>query len=241
MCKIHNLAVIFYVTTLLISRKCFGMLRALYWLCFIKSFFTLFRLSHYTETINCSSLPPLLLLLSEVVPVALPWMESSLSLFSLLLWDCDGSLVVLPPIQDFWAVWVILLTSVAVVKVIQNSLLYWSTNFCLHVQSPFLFFLPPPRVCHCWKHLPASKAETCDSSLKFLFSHCGVVLETCLSFCACSIGFPPERSESCTDCHRIHLYYSPDAKLNQSLQHSFLLKSLSFYIAALESSSCTMC
>lgn len=76
--------------------------------------------------------------------------------------------------------------------------------------------------------------------LRLLFSDYGVVLETCFSFCACSISFPPERSESCTDCHRIHLYNSPDAKLNQLLQHWFLLKSLSLHIAALESSSFTI-
>lgn len=72
-----------------------------------------------------------------------------------------------------------------------------------HLSLFFFFFLC---VCDCWEHLPASKAETCDSSLKLLFSGYRVVLETCLSFCACSISFPPGRSESCTDCHRIHLY-----------------------------------
>lgn len=77
------------------------------------------------------------------------------------------------------------------------------TSVCMF--NHFFFFFLSLCVYHCWEHLPAPKAETCDSSLQLLFSDYGVVLETCFPFCVCSISFPPERSETCTDCHRIHL------------------------------------
>lgn len=111
------------------------------------------------------------------------------------------------------------------------------TSVCLfnhlnHLSFFFFFFFLSP-VCVTVENT----YQPCDSSLKLSFTDYGVVLGTCLSFCACSISFPPE---SCTDCHRIQLYNSPHAKLNQSFQHSFLLRSLSLYVADLESSACTI-
>lgn len=58
-----------------------------------------------------------------------------------------------------------------------------------------------------------------------LVSDCGVLLKPCLSFYVCSISCPPERSESCNDCHRLYVCATPDAKLKQLFQHAFSLKS----------------
>lgn len=110
-------------------------------------------------------------------------------------------------------------------------------NKISQVQSPFILFFVT--VESTYQSLRLKHATPLSGSYSVV-SHYRVLLKPCLSFCVCSISCPPERSESCTDCHRIHLYATPDAKLNQSFQHMFSLKSSSSYIAILESSSSTI-